>query len=125
MWEGIVEFRQLSEVWAKLAFDEIDAKKISQITDKYARNVNKCKKNLPDNQVINVLMKMVWEYKDTMPVVTAMRSDKLLEDHWIDIKTILKNDFDIKDPNFTLQSLINMNVAQYADEIKEISVRAT
>lgn len=49
---------------------------------------------------------MVWKYKDTMPVVTALRSEYLTEDHWRDIKTILKSEFSIEDADFTLKKLL-------------------
>lgn len=41
-------------------------------------------------------------YKNTMPVVTALRSKYLTEDHWNEIKNILKADFNINDNKFTL-----------------------
>jgi dynein heavy chain len=45
---------------------------------------------------------MVWEFKDTIPVVVALRSQYLQPEHWIEIKALVKADFDVTDSNFSL-----------------------
>lgn len=37
----------------------------------------RCEKNLNENKVIQYLKKIVWEFKDTIPVVSALRSPYL------------------------------------------------
>lgn len=56
---------------------------------------------------------MVWKYKDTMPVVTALRSEYLTDDHWRDIKSIIKSEFSITDSEFTLKKLLALGVDKY------------
>jgi dynein heavy chain, axonemal len=56
---------------------------------------------------------MVWKYKDTMPVVTALRSEYLMEEHWKDIKAIIKSEFSIDDVEFTLKKLLALQVDKY------------
>jgi hypothetical protein len=48
-----------------------------------------------------------------MPIVTALRNDKLTEVHWGKIKGLIKKDFDIHDEKFTLKSLIDLDVNQF------------
>ena len=65
-------------------------------------------------------------YKSAMPIVEAMRNDNLKETHWNQIKELIKNpDLDVNAEGFTLNSLLEMNVVQFEDQICEISVRAT
>jgi dynein heavy chain len=114
MWRGIKEFGQLTKEWSGIPFRDIDAKKIAAQTDQYVRVVLKCKKNLAENRVINLLADPVLAYKATMPVVTALRSKFLTEEHWAEIKTILKkSDFNIDDEAFTLQKLLDLRVGDY------------
>lgn len=49
---------------------------------------------------------MVWEFKDTIPVVKALSSDYLQPEHWAEIKLLVKSDLNIQDPNFTLEKLL-------------------
>ena len=48
-----------------------------------------------------------------MPIVVALRNENLKEHHWKEIKDLIQADFDIADPEFTLQSLIDLNAVQY------------
>lgn len=60
-----------------------------------------------------------------MPIVTALRNDKLYDTHWNDIKKVINKDIDVKKEDFTLQSLIVMDINQYQEEIVAISTQAT
>lgn len=113
MWKGIAEFEALQKDWENLPFASINAKSITAQTDQYIRIVNRCRKNLPENKVIDHLQAMVWKYKDTMPVVTALRSEYLSEEHWRDIKMIIKSEFSIIDSEFTLKKLLALGVDNY------------
>ncbi|KRX08296.1 P-loop containing nucleoside triphosphate hydrolase [Pseudocohnilembus persalinus] len=124
MWRGIQEFKQLQSKWSQIPFSEINAKEIAQQTEVYYRTVQKCKKNLSDNKVILMLAEPVTSVRNTMPVVTALRSQYLTETHWEEIKKILNADFDIENPEFTLQKMMDLKAAQFSEEIIEISVRA-
>lgn len=46
------------------------------------------------------------------------------EEHWVEVKELLKSDFSIEDENFTLKEFLQLPVQSYQEEIIEISVRA-
>jgi len=60
-----------------------------------------------------------------MPIVVALRNDKLVEVHWEQIKDLIKKDFDIFEDDFTLKSLIDLDIIQFQEEITSISTKAT
>jgi dynein heavy chain len=69
---------------------------------------------MPPNLVLDKLKKLIFEFKDTIPVVVALRNPSLNAVHWQQIKQeIIGKDFDIKSLNFTLQSLIELNFQSY------------
>lgn len=119
MWRGIQEFRELSLQWGKLPFRQVNAKEIAQKTDFYFRTVQKCRKNLPDNKVLSQLAEPVIAFRNTMPVVTALRSPFLTEEHCQEIKAILKTEIDLLqvDDSFTLQKLLELRVGDYQEEL--------
>ena len=92
----------LSKEWSKLRFKEIQAEELQATTENYVKAVIKCEKGLPENKVINFLKKLVWEFKNTIPVVISLRSTFLGTDHWTEIKKLVKGEFKLDDPNFTL-----------------------
>jgi dynein heavy chain len=55
------------------------------------------------------LKSIVNSFKDTMPVVIALRNKNLKSYHWDAIKKIIGREFEINE-DFTLKNLIDMNV---------------
>ena len=64
-------------------------------------------------------------FQAIVPIVKALRNDALTETHWAEIKSLLKQDFDLEDEDFTLQSLIDMNAMKFMEEIQQISIQAS
>ena len=60
-----------------------------------------------------------------MPIVMALRNPDLQEHHWNDIREMIGQDLNINEDGFTLQSLIDMNVVQFMEQIVAKSVEAT
>ena len=111
--------------WVKLQFSKIDAKGISDEADKYAKVANRVDKALPPNPIGEKLKLLVDTFRGTMPVVTALRNKDIEDSHLQEIKDLLQTEFDKDDPGFTLNSLIEMNVVQFQEEIQLISTQAS
>ena len=67
---------------------------------------------------------MVFDFKDAMPCVVALRNKDLQDYHWAEIKKIIGKDFTITE-DFTLKDLIDMDVVKYMMEIQEVATQAT
>lgn len=125
MWRSLSTWEEKQQKWIKLQFSMIDAKSISEEADQYAKVANRVDKILPPNPIGEKLKLLVGTFRGTMPVVLALRNSDIQESHMQEIKDLLQNDFDIFDENFTLNSLIEMNVVQYQEEIDTISTQAS
>ena len=60
-----------------------------------------------------------------MPIVKAFRNERLKESHWAEIKALINKEFEMEKEEFTLKSLIDLDVNQFKDEITAISTQAT
>lgn len=109
----------------KTQFSEVDAKGITTLAEKFAKNCMRLEKNLDPNPIQEKLKILVNQFKDAMPIVTALRNEKLEEHHWAQIKSLIKKDIDVSQSDFSLKSLIDMDVNQYQEEIVVISTQAT
>jgi dynein heavy chain len=125
MWRSLSTWEDKQQEWIKVQFSKIDAKTISEEADAYAKVANRVEKILPSNPIGEKLKLLVDTFRGTMPVVVALRNDDIQESHMLEIKDLLQNDFDIYDENFTLNSLIEMNVVQFQEEIETISTQAS
>lgn len=62
-----------------------------------------------------------------MPIVEALGNKNLKVEHWTDIKAILNlpSEYPMEERQFNLGELIGFNVAQFQEEIINVSVTAT
>jgi dynein heavy chain, axonemal len=59
------------------------------------------------------LKKLVFDFRETMPIVEALGNKNLKVEHWTDIKTILNlpSEYPMEERQFNLGELIGFNVA--------------
>lgn len=74
MWNSIDQFDALAKEWEQLQFRSIDAKPMIQRTEQFVRVVNQAERSLSENPVVPKLKALVWQYKEALPAVLAMRS---------------------------------------------------
>jgi dynein heavy chain, axonemal len=86
IWNSLDEWGKLKLQWVDTPFEQIDAEAIKSKCDFYSKIINKCIKNMPPNSVLDKLKKLVFEFKDTIPVVVALRNPALTVHHWQQIK---------------------------------------
>lgn len=69
---------------------------------------------------------MVFDFKETMPIVQSFDNQYLKEHHWDEIKNLINQpDLELEKKEFTLGQLISYGVADKQEEIVHISVTAT
>jgi len=124
MWRSLQEWESLTEGWIRTQFQAIQAKDIAAKADQYYKICMRLEKNLEVNPIQAKLKELVETFKGAMPIVIALRNEHLKEYHWQEIKDLIRGDFDINDPEFTLQSLIDLNIVQHQEEIQVISTTA-
>ena len=122
MWRSLHSWQEKEVTWYDTPFSQIEAQDIKIEAEKYFKVAMKLEKNLEPNLIQEKLKTAVETFKEAMPIVIALRSDKLLEAHWQQIKELIKEDFDINAEDFTLRSLINLDVNQYKEEICAIQL---
>jgi dynein heavy chain len=65
---------------------------------------------IPESSITPVFKKLVWLYRDAMPVIVALRSEYLQDEHWKEVKSLLKSDFSIDNDDFTLSQFLQLPV---------------
>ena len=106
----------MTKSWRDGKFNEIDTEQIITKSDYFTNIIKKSQKKLPPNPILDDLRDIVYEFKDTMPVVIALRNKHLKEHHWKDIKEQIGQEFELDD-DFTLQDLIEMDVKKAMKEM--------
>lgn len=109
LWKGLDEWQYLARDWINQKFTAIDVEDIQKQVDKYDKSASVCAINMRENPVTLIFKEKVDVLKSTMPVVSYLRSD-LQERHWEEIYDILGMRLDLSADDFTLNSLIELNV---------------
>lgn len=60
-----------------------------------------------------------------MPIVIAFRNENLKDNHWVEIKDLIGQEFDVDEDEFSLNSILNLNATQFKEEIQIISTQAS
>lgn len=76
--------------WEVVPFNEIKVDQIMLQAEMFYKIVRQCERNLPsDSTAVAKLRNIVFDFKETMPIVQAMGNLLLKEHHWTEIKAIL------------------------------------
>lgn len=97
---------------------------IQKQVDKYDKSSSMCAINMKDNSVTLIFKEKVEDLKSTMPVVTYLRDEALKDRHREEIFEIIGMVLDLQSDDFTLQSLIDLNVKKDKDRLGEIALKA-
>jgi hypothetical protein len=97
---------------------------IASKIEKFLQIASECQINMKDNFMAHLFKQIVEDLKATIPVLTCLRDSSLEDSHWEEIFSILDTTIDLEDENFTLNSLLMLNVMEFKESLEEISMRA-
>lgn len=124
LWNGMSEWIRLQRDWINMKFKEINVEDIQKQVDKYDKAAAMCAINMKENPVTQIFKNKVEELKSTMPVVTYLRDEALKERHWEEIFEIIGMKLDLYNDEFTLKSLMELNVKKDKEKLGEIALKA-
>lgn len=126
LWNSRFEWKTLTEKYKQSLFSNVNDKEISKECDKYSKISGQLERALEPNEIQVELKQLVDNYKDAMPIVSALRNQNLKEDHWKEIREIInKPAFNVDEEGYTLEKLLDENVTPFQEQICSISSRAT
>lgn len=64
-------------------------------------------------------------FRRTLPLITNLKNPAMRPRHWTKVKEIVDRDFDETSETFTLDTIAEMELQNYADQIDDISNSAT
>lgn len=123
LWKGLRDWDIMVEKWKNGLFSEINPEEIMNKAEYYTIIIRRAQKKLPPNAILDDLKASVFEFKEVMPVVSALRNKNLKESHWKDIKELVPGIENIEE--LSLKELLELNVGKFVQQIQEISTQAS
>lgn len=101
LWNALNDWTIKVDDWKQAPFAEIDTDTISKEADTYTKIVVRCERGLPpDSTAVHHLRDQVFEFKATMPIVSALGNKNLKDEHWSTIKEVSNIDLELEKKDF-------------------------
>ncbi|XP_078399007.1 dynein axonemal heavy chain 6-like, partial [Cetorhinus maximus] len=123
LWESQGEWAKLYSHWTDTLFDELNVDAIQKDVNRFTQTVYMLEKGLPANDIVPLQKQAVFDFKETLPIIVALRNPWLESQHWDTIEYTIGRSIRVK--SFTLESLTKLRVFQHKEAIINISALAT
>ncbi|XP_075719503.1 dynein axonemal heavy chain 14 isoform X3 [Rhinoderma darwinii] len=124
LWEAKEEWGRLSSEWRQTSFENLNVDIVQRDVNRFSHTVFMLEKGLPPNDVVGILKQSITDFKQSLPIVVALRNPCLQTRHW-DIIHFTIGRMITKDKNFTLGNLLELRIFQHKERIIDISTTAT
>ncbi|CAD7967000.1 unnamed protein product, partial [Amoebophrya sp. A25] len=122
-WRGVEDWERDSARWIGCAFCSIDVEqliagfhRIASVSAKLLAKTHPC---------VPIFLEKVLQFKNLLPVVSALRNPALRKRHWDPIMRLLGEELPLEDPEFTLGMALDRRIQDHLEALSEISSRAT
>ncbi|KAM4694195.1 dynein axonemal heavy chain 14 [Discoglossus pictus] len=124
LWESKEDWAKLSAEWKLTPFEHLNVDMIQREVTRFTHTVFMLEKGLPTNDVVSSLKQSVMDFKESLPIVVALRNPCLQARHWDAIQDTIGKQLN-RDKNFTLEDLLELRIFQHKDKIIDTSTNAT
>ncbi|KAM5165262.1 dynein axonemal heavy chain 14 [Mantella aurantiaca] len=124
LWESKEEWARLSAEWRLTSFESLNVDMIQRDVNRFSHTLFMLEKGLPPNDVVTTLKQSILDFKQSLPIVVALRNPCLQARHWDAIHFTIGRMI-TRDKNFTLGNLLELRISQHKDKIIDFSTTAT
>ncbi|XP_072106568.1 dynein axonemal heavy chain 6-like, partial [Mobula birostris] len=121
--ESEKDWKNLLANWMETWFDELNVDAIQKDVNRFTQTIHLLEKGLPPNDSVPLLKQAVFDFKEMLPIIMALRNPWLESQHWDTIEYTVGRS--IKDKHLTLENFMKLRVFQHKDVIVNASNLAT
>lgn len=81
-------------------------------------------KDQKEYKVYEYVQNELKKFVQTMPIIKSIQEPYMRNRHWKELRYEVKDDFDEKGEDFTLEYMFKLNLTEYEDKISELTDRA-
>uniref|UniRef100_A0A8D0YMW3 AAA+ ATPase domain-containing protein n=1 Tax=Sus scrofa TaxID=9823 RepID=A0A8D0YMW3_PIG len=124
LWDAQEEWGALFWEWRNSALRSIDTELAYRNVSKWMQIIFVLEKGLPKNDMVTHLKQSVTDFKQELPIITALGNPCLKPRHWEALQEMIGKSVSL-DKNCTVENLLALKMFQYENAINEISTSAT
>jgi dynein heavy chain len=129
LWTTTDLWRKSHNSWLNDGFELIDPAALEELVENAEKTMNKVVRQLKDREVPSIkkiaetIKEEIEVFKPYVPMAVALRTEGMKDRHWEQISAACG--FEVKPyEGFTFQTVLDMNMFKFTDEICEIGERA-
>ncbi|KAK0165141.1 hypothetical protein PV328_003689 [Microctonus aethiopoides] len=127
VWQLTNEWNEAWERYKSEIFWKIDIEEMELTANQLFKKLTRLSKELKVKnwEIVEYSRSHVDKFRRTLPLITDLKNPAMRDRHWDKVKTTTNLEFNEKSDEFTLESIANMQMQNYADEINDISTTAS
>ncbi|KAM8945402.1 dynein axonemal heavy chain 14 [Pelodytes ibericus] len=124
LWDSTEEWARLSAEWKLTPFEQLNIDVIQRDVNRFSHTLFMLEKGLPANDIVMCLRQSLLDFKQSLPIVVALKNPCLQNRHWDTIYNTIGRMI-TREKHFTLGKLLELKMAQHKDKIIDTSTTAT
>ena len=125
IWTIIKEWSDMYNSWKDGLFRDLNVEEMEEQAIRINKRIIKIGREIKSWSVWKAIKEIVDAFKRTMPLIVDLRNPAMRERHWAQLMDTVGEQFDPHGSDFTLASVIRMQLEQHADAIREMSGNAS
>ena len=110
--------------WKEINFQDLDFRMMEERASDILFKVNSLSKEEKKWKVSEVIYDRIYTFLNTLPLITSLRDESMRDRHWKELRIEVKEDFDEKSEDFTLEKVFSLNLLAHQEKIEEICSHA-
>lgn len=110
--------------WKDVKFYDLNIDVMDDCAVEFQEKIKAFDKEVRQWGVYENLKRGVEDFRNTMPLIMDLRDEAMRERHWRDLRIEVKEDFDEKSDDFTLDKIFGLDITTKAEFIAELADNA-
>ena len=125
IWDIVKEWTDMYNTWKDGMFRDLNVEEMEEQAIRISKRIVKIGREIKSWGVWQNIKETVDAFKRTMPLIVDLRNPAMRERHWAQLMDTVGEQFDPHGPEFTLASVIRMQLEQHAEVIRDMSGNAS
>jgi dynein heavy chain, axonemal len=125
VWDTVLLCSRQFDEWKKTLWNDINTDAMEDAAKAFVKEVRSINKMIRDEDCYKGLDAMVKAFTTSLPLVAELRSPAMRDRHWEALMAATKQVINLKDPSFSLQHLLDLELHKFEEEVGEIVDQAS
>jgi len=125
VWLLMKEWLEKWNGWRTQQFSSLVVKELDTEAESYQKQLNKLGRAVRQWKVWQSLYKIIQRFRQTMPLITNLRSPAMRDRHWEQLRDEIQQSFDPYSEEFTLDKVFQLQLHLHADIIANLALIAS